>query len=156
MADQGTQPHRFEVRPTSDSHFGWLRTRLSVERTLMSWVRTSVALAAMILAAPVAASAQTAPSNTARAALAALERQGDALFAAAAKRDWTGAKIALDAAKGGVDVLRTQRFVGAYADAGGRMEALYAAATVSTPRWPRRTSPSARRTARPRCAAPTG
>ena len=44
MADQGTQPHRFEVRPTSDSHFGWIRTRLSLERTLMSWVRTSVAL----------------------------------------------------------------------------------------------------------------
>ena len=44
MAEQGTQPHRFEVRPTSDSHFGWIRTRLSVERTLMSWVRTSVAL----------------------------------------------------------------------------------------------------------------
>jgi len=35
---------RFEVRPTSDSHFSWLRTRLSVERTLMSWVRTSVAM----------------------------------------------------------------------------------------------------------------
>ncbi len=44
MADQGTQQHRFEVRPTSDSHFGWIRTRLSLERTLMSWVRTSVAL----------------------------------------------------------------------------------------------------------------
>ena len=35
---------RFEVRTTSDSHFGWLRTRLSVERTMMSWQRTSVAL----------------------------------------------------------------------------------------------------------------
>lgn len=35
---------RFEVRSTSDSHFSWLRTRLSVERTLMSWVRTSTAL----------------------------------------------------------------------------------------------------------------
>jgi putative membrane protein len=35
---------RFEVRPTAESHFSWLRTRLSVERTLMSWVRTSVAL----------------------------------------------------------------------------------------------------------------
>jgi putative membrane protein len=37
-------PGRFEVKVTSDSHFGWLRTRLSVERTLMSWVRTSTAL----------------------------------------------------------------------------------------------------------------
>ena len=35
---------RFEVRVTSDSHFAWLRTRLSVERTLMSWLRTAVAL----------------------------------------------------------------------------------------------------------------
>lgn len=26
------------------SHFSWLRTRLSVERTLMSWVRTAIAL----------------------------------------------------------------------------------------------------------------
>ena len=26
------------------SHFSWLRTRLSIERTLMSWVRTSTAL----------------------------------------------------------------------------------------------------------------
>jgi putative membrane protein len=44
MADQGTQPHRFEVTPTAGSHFGWLNTRLSLERTLMSWVRTSVSL----------------------------------------------------------------------------------------------------------------
>jgi putative membrane protein len=29
---------------TSDSHFAWIRTRLSLERTMMSWVRTSVAL----------------------------------------------------------------------------------------------------------------
>jgi putative membrane protein len=35
---------RFEVRMTSDSHFGWIRTRLAVERTLMAWVRTSVSL----------------------------------------------------------------------------------------------------------------
>jgi putative membrane protein len=35
---------RFEVRATADSHFGWLRTRLSLERTLMSWVRTGAAL----------------------------------------------------------------------------------------------------------------
>jgi putative membrane protein len=39
-----TIPSRFEVRATADSHFSWLRTRLSVERTLMSWVRTAVAL----------------------------------------------------------------------------------------------------------------
>lgn len=36
--------NRFEVRVTSDSHFGWIRTRLSVERTMMSWVRTAVSL----------------------------------------------------------------------------------------------------------------
>jgi putative membrane protein len=39
------EPHnRFEVHVTSDSHFGWIRTRLALERTLMSWVRTSVSL----------------------------------------------------------------------------------------------------------------
>ncbi len=38
-------PHgRFEVRVTSDSHFGWIRTRLALERTIMSWMRTSVSL----------------------------------------------------------------------------------------------------------------
>jgi putative membrane protein len=36
--------NRFEVRATAESHFSWLRTRLSVERTLMSWVRTAVSL----------------------------------------------------------------------------------------------------------------
>jgi putative membrane protein len=35
---------RFEVRVTADSHFGWVRTRLSLERTLMSWMRTATAL----------------------------------------------------------------------------------------------------------------
>jgi putative membrane protein len=35
---------RFEVRVTSDSHFGWLRTRLALERTLMAWVRTATGL----------------------------------------------------------------------------------------------------------------
>src|SRR5580765_1531411 len=44
MVDQVTQPARFEVRLTADTHWGWIRTRLSVERTLMSWVRTSVSL----------------------------------------------------------------------------------------------------------------
>jgi putative membrane protein len=36
--------HRFEVRPTASDHFAWLRTRLSIERTMMAWVRTAVAL----------------------------------------------------------------------------------------------------------------
>ena len=33
-----------EVRPTSDSHFSWLRTKMSADRTLMSWVRTAVSM----------------------------------------------------------------------------------------------------------------
>jgi len=46
MADSGPnqQPNRFDVRATADSHFSWLRTRMSAERTLMSWVRTGIAL----------------------------------------------------------------------------------------------------------------
>jgi putative membrane protein len=46
MSDPRTAPGagRFEVRTTADSHFGWIRTRLSVERTMMSWQRTAVAL----------------------------------------------------------------------------------------------------------------
>src|SRR5215475_1265454 len=35
---------RFTVRATSDSHFSWVRTRLSLERTMMSWLRTATAL----------------------------------------------------------------------------------------------------------------
>ena len=35
---------RFEVRASSSDHFAWIRTRLSVERTMMSWLRTAVAL----------------------------------------------------------------------------------------------------------------
>jgi len=37
-------PGRFEVRVTAESHLAWLRTRLSVERTMMSWIRTAVSL----------------------------------------------------------------------------------------------------------------
>jgi putative membrane protein len=46
MADSPTvtSTERFEVRATADSHFGWIRTRLSVERTMMSWQRTATAL----------------------------------------------------------------------------------------------------------------
>jgi len=35
---------QYEVKATAESHFSWLRTRLSIERTLMSWVRTATAL----------------------------------------------------------------------------------------------------------------
>jgi putative membrane protein len=46
MTDSDNAPSagRFEVRTTSDSHFSWLRTRLSLERTMMSWLRTATAL----------------------------------------------------------------------------------------------------------------
>ena len=40
----GSSADRFEVRVTADSHFGWLRTRFSVERTMMSFQRTAVSL----------------------------------------------------------------------------------------------------------------
>jgi putative membrane protein len=46
MADPSTADNaaRFEVRVTADSHFSWIRTRLSLERTMMSWLRTATAL----------------------------------------------------------------------------------------------------------------
>jgi putative membrane protein len=34
----------YVVRPTSDSHFSWIRTRLSADSTLMSWIRLSTTL----------------------------------------------------------------------------------------------------------------
>jgi len=46
MADATTTAHaaRFEVRASASDHFAWIRTRLALERTLMSWLRTAVAL----------------------------------------------------------------------------------------------------------------
>lgn len=46
MSDQpaGGNSDRFEVRVTADSHFAWLRTRLALERTMMAWARTAIAL----------------------------------------------------------------------------------------------------------------
>jgi putative membrane protein len=35
---------RFEVRTTASDHFAWIRTRLSIERTMMAWLRTATAL----------------------------------------------------------------------------------------------------------------
>jgi putative membrane protein len=43
-AHAAANPGRFEVRVTADSHFAWVRTRLALERTIMSWLRTAVAL----------------------------------------------------------------------------------------------------------------
>ncbi len=39
-----TGPERFEVEAKVETHFSWVRTRMSLERTLMSWVRTGTAL----------------------------------------------------------------------------------------------------------------
>jgi putative membrane protein len=46
MADSHTVPGagRFEVRASASDHFAWVRTRLALERTIMSWLRTAVAL----------------------------------------------------------------------------------------------------------------
>jgi putative membrane protein len=46
MADSRTSSvaGRFEVRATASDHFAWVRTRLALERTIMSWLRTAVAL----------------------------------------------------------------------------------------------------------------
>ena len=43
MADEVRQPNAPRVGSTAD-HFAWIRTRLALERTMMAWVRTSVAL----------------------------------------------------------------------------------------------------------------
>ena len=42
--DPGVGVARFEVRATAADHFAWLRTRLALERTIMSWLRTATAL----------------------------------------------------------------------------------------------------------------
>src|SRR5271169_2490145 len=44
ISSSETIPSRFEVKANASDHFSWLRTRLSVERTMMSWVRTATAL----------------------------------------------------------------------------------------------------------------
>jgi putative membrane protein len=46
MADSPTAAStaRFEVRASAADHFAWVRTRLALERTMMSWQRTAVAL----------------------------------------------------------------------------------------------------------------
>ena len=46
MADATAAAHagRFEVRATAADHFAWVRTRLALERTMMAWQRTAVAL----------------------------------------------------------------------------------------------------------------
>ena len=41
---RGEPPQRFEVRATTDSHFGWIRTRLAAENTMLAYLRTAVSL----------------------------------------------------------------------------------------------------------------
>ena len=43
-SEQGNEAGRFEVKADVPTHFAWLRTRMSAERTAMSWVRTATAL----------------------------------------------------------------------------------------------------------------
>src|SRR5690242_19629147 len=43
-APHTTNASRFEVRASASDHFAWIRTRLALERTIMSWLRTAVAL----------------------------------------------------------------------------------------------------------------
>jgi putative membrane protein len=42
--DSNLDSARFDVKATASDHFSWLRTRLSVERTMMAWVRTAISL----------------------------------------------------------------------------------------------------------------
>lgn len=42
--DRGTPPVKPSILDKRESHFSWIRTRLSTERTLMSWVRTGTAM----------------------------------------------------------------------------------------------------------------
>ncbi len=39
----GASP-RFDVSPTVNNHFAWVRTALALERTMMAWFRTAVSL----------------------------------------------------------------------------------------------------------------
>ena len=46
MAESSETEHkaRFEAQPNAGNHFAFIRTRLALERTMMAWVRTAVAL----------------------------------------------------------------------------------------------------------------
>jgi putative membrane protein len=39
--EKSNETGRFEVKADAPTHFSWLRTRMSIERTLMSWIRTA-------------------------------------------------------------------------------------------------------------------
>ena len=36
--------HRFDVQLSVGNHFAWINTRLAIERTFLSWIRTSISL----------------------------------------------------------------------------------------------------------------
>jgi putative membrane protein len=46
IGDEYSSTTRWQVTPNAETHFSWLRTRMSLERTLMSGVRTATALIA--------------------------------------------------------------------------------------------------------------
>lgn len=39
-----SENHTWDVEPSAETHFSWMRTRMSVERTFMAWIRTAAAL----------------------------------------------------------------------------------------------------------------
>ena len=46
MTTDEVAARKFEVHQTVSDHFAWLRTRLALERTLMSWVKSATGLIA--------------------------------------------------------------------------------------------------------------
>jgi putative membrane protein len=46
MSSDEVSARKFEIQPTVGDHFAWLRTRLALERTLMSWVKSATGLIA--------------------------------------------------------------------------------------------------------------
>jgi putative membrane protein len=35
---------RFDIQPSANNHFAWIRTRLALERSYLAWIRTAISL----------------------------------------------------------------------------------------------------------------